>query len=499
MKLAECILYFDLFAQKPDLLINKKTQMRTILGLIISFITYIIFLLILLYELQEVIYKQNPNIITNKFDSMTYNSSFRFNNDTFKLVLVPDKIELLTYFKLDGTFLITYLENGAIKKSKNRLSFSKCEAEELDEGYKDYFKKNDVDEETVVCIRNLYSDAYENITNFDINLEIEFRQCMWYDEGCQQNETIYEQVSEGRLKVTYQSLFKWRILNVFDNAKPFYSYIKSSELKLFSTETQFLTYSLGINELWSNENYIINKYLSKESHLDIKNINEFIQKGDTYLHSNINFKKSIKSIKVTVRNYKSLMTAIANSFSLIRLALYIMNKFVKYHVKYSIEEVIIGRNFYYDKIEPLNNTEDSTKVKQSLLDKKPFTTKLIDISTISNPQQKRLSMKDIYLSVSCWRFFLCRRRNKTVQFYNKAKNVVNEYLSAEYLLYNLLELKRLKYFNPVINCNTNIPFDPIAANESYKIAYINDQNADMINNDLTSESLDSIKFIPNKI
>jgi hypothetical protein len=114
---------------------------------------------------------------------------------------------------------------------------------------------------------------------------------------------------------------------------------------------------------------------------------------------------------VTVRNYKSLSTAIANSFSLIRLALIIINKFVNYHVKYSIEELIIGKNFYFEnsKYQPQANTnkENSLKtVKQSLTDKKP-SVKLLDANkTPKISKQGRLSMKDIYLNISCWRYFI---------------------------------------------------------------------------------------------
>jgi hypothetical protein len=235
----ELIFCFDLFAQRPNLLINSKSQMHTILGLIISFITYIIFILILLYELQEVIYKQNPYIITNKFDSMIYNSSLTFNKEYFKLILVPDNPELLEYFKLNGTFQFNYKENGILKNLQKKLIYSKCEAQDLDEDYKAYFNEYNINIETAVCIGNLYSDSYENITNFDLELDIVFRECNTaFDTGCKANPALYEQIKIGTLSVSYQTLYKSHILNVFDNDKPFISHIKTSSLMLLSLQNK---------------------------------------------------------------------------------------------------------------------------------------------------------------------------------------------------------------------------------------------------------------------
>jgi hypothetical protein len=153
------------------------------------------------------------------------------------------------------------------------------------------------------------------------------------------------------------------------------------------------------------------------------------------------------SIKVTVRSYKGLLTAIANSFSLIRLALFIIKYFVNYHVNYLIDEVIIGRNFYFEKEETnvayniMDNTINAnrlTLLKQNFNDKKPA--KLIE----KMPAQKgKLTMWKIYLNITCWRYFFCRRQNETLLFYNEAKKVVSKYLSAEHLLYCLIGLERL--------------------------------------------------------
>jgi hypothetical protein len=87
MKIMDYIINLDLFGQKPGLFINRKAQMRTYIGLLLSLLTYILFILIILYESQEVLYKQNPNIITNTFEAGIYKSPIHFNNNTFRFIL----------------------------------------------------------------------------------------------------------------------------------------------------------------------------------------------------------------------------------------------------------------------------------------------------------------------------------------------------------------------------------------------------------------------------
>jgi hypothetical protein len=197
------------------------------------------------------------------------------------------------------------------------------------------------------------------------------------------------------------------------------------------------------------------------------------------------------SIKVTVRSYKGLLTAIANSFSLIRLALFIIKYFVNYHVNYLIDEVIIGRNFYSEKEETCvaytNNTINANRfLKQSFFEKKPA--KLIE----KMPTQKeKLTMRKIYLNITCWRYFLCRKQNGTLLFYNEAKKVVSKYLSAEHLLYCLIGLERLKSSEEAERGNSCRQVDSLFTDKGAKIAYEFDQNLNekSINEDLAYNNI----------
>jgi hypothetical protein len=483
MTIMDFIFCLDLFGDYPRLRINEKPQMRTCLGLIVSLLTYILFILILLYELQEVIHKQNPNIITNKFDSEFYPGSFPFNENTFKLILAPNDEILAKYFKLDGS-LIYQIDEQIITMKK--LTFSKCETEELDEDYKNHFKKKNVTK-TPLCLRNLYSNEYENLApKFNLLIYINFKECSEYDETCTYNQTIYDEIRGGKYTFGYSSYFKNYMLNVFNNDKPFFSHIKEDNFKLSEKATN-VEYSFdSVNELVSNENYIFN-HSKKESHFDLLTIKYAMKKNKLELtKTSILFNIKCNSIKVTVRNYKGLLTAIANSFSLIRLALYVIKKSVKCHIKYSIEEVIIAKNFYFEKPEAfsaINNTcrENSLKItERSLIYKKPVikliqaesslkpVIKLIQAESSLKPASRgKLTLKDICLNITCLRYFLCRKKNKTFQFYNEVQKVINKYLSAENLLYCLIELKRLK---SETNHNEN-SIDLISGNESIKIGY----------------------------
>jgi hypothetical protein len=494
MKILDYAIYLDLFGENSKLLINQKTKMRSYLGLLVSFFTYIIFILILSYELQEVIYKQTPNIIVNEFDSMFYNSTISFNENAFKLVLVQDIDDLAKYFTFRGYFVITHrVNNKPIQKFK-KFNFSKCNDEELDIDFKSLLKDQKMfNNKTTLCPRNLYSKEYEDLTNTYVVVRVDL-ECKPELSDCIHNQTIYDGMRKGKIRpFSYFNLFRTYMQNVFDSSdKPLIPKIKYDN-NYFGKDTVNIDYYSGFNELITKENYIINQSKKETHYLYKKREVKTPTKPD--LSSTISFYFQSNTIKVTVRSYKGLLTALANSFSLIRLALFIIKKFVKYHVDYLIDETIIRKNFYSEKEEiysynPINNTINANRqtfLKQTFIDKKPV--KLTETKKI--PIQKRkLTMWNIYSNISCWRYFLCRKQNGTLLFYNEAKKVVNKYLSAEHLLYCLIGLERLKSIEVEEKRNSYHPADSVF-NDGAKIAYeINQNNNEKsINENLTFDNM----------
>jgi hypothetical protein len=409
MKILDYAIYLDLFGENSKLLINQKTKMRSHLGLLVSFFTYIIFLLILVYELQEVIYKETPNIIVNKFDSLFYNSTTSFNENAFKLVLVQDNDDLAKYFTLRGFLIIVQRENNKIQMFKE-LTFSKCKAEELDDDFISRLKNQNLFyNKTTLCPKNLYSKDYEDLTNAYVIVRVELLECRPDISECVYNQSLYDEMTKGDISpFTYYYFFKSYMLNVFDSDKLLIPTMTNDKI-IFGKDTMDIDHHFENNELITKENYIIN-HSKKENHYIHKNREtKNPKKPDS--SSIMNFYFEGFSVKVTVRSYKGLLTAIANSFSLIRLALFIIKYFVQYHVNYLIDEVIIGRNFYSEKEETcvayntMNNTINDNKfLKQGFIDKKPA--KLIE----KMPSQKeKLTMRKIYLNITCWRYFFCRR------------------------------------------------------------------------------------------
>jgi hypothetical protein len=137
-------------------------------------------------------------------------------------------------------------------------------------------------------------------------------------------------------------------------------------------------------------------------------------------------------------------------------------------VKYSIEEVIIARNFYLEK-DDFNRSENIKEsglksIRQKLMDKKPIL-KFIDINKPSTHQRAKLTMKSFCFNVTCCRYFLCRRRNKILLVYKEVKKVICKYLSAEYLLYYLMKLKKLESIRRTEWGNSEGVIDLISSNE----------------------------------
>jgi hypothetical protein len=98
----------------------------------------------------------------------------------------------------------------------------------------------------------------------------------------------------------------------------------------------------------------------------------------------------------------------------------------------------------------------------------------LKVKNISSSKKGKLTLKNIYSNVTCWRYLVCRRRNKTLQFYNEVKSVMSKCLSAEYLLYTLIELQRLKCLScPGIG--GKMPIDTTSRGENAKKGYMFEQ------------------------
>jgi hypothetical protein len=373
-----------------------------------------------------------------------YNSTTSF-NESVKFALAHDNDDLAKYFTLRGFLIIIQRENTKVQIVKE-FAFSKCNAEELDDDFKFHLNdKNLYYNKTTLCPKNLYSKDYENLTNAYVIVRVELSECRPEISGCVYNQSIYDGMTKGYISpFTYYYFFKSYMLNVFDSDKPFIPIMMNNKI-FFGKDTMDIDHHFENNELITKENYIINHSKKENHYIHKKRETKNSKKPDS--SSIMNFYFDGFSVKVTVRSYKGLLTAIANSFSLIRLALFIIKYFVNYHVNYLIDEVIIGRNFYFEKEETnvayniMDNTINAnrlTLLKQNFNDKKPA--KLIE----KMPAQKgKLTMWKIYLNITCWRYFFCRRQNETLLFYNEAKKVVSKYLSAEHLLYCLIGLERL--------------------------------------------------------
>jgi hypothetical protein len=73
-----------------------------------------------------------------------------------------------------------------------------------------------------------------------------------------------------------------------------------------------------------------------------------------------------------------------------------------------------------------------------------------------------------------------------LQFYKETKKVIGKYLSADYLLNSLLQLRRLKdftRFNSEEGCNACMSFHSIVSNDNYRVA-LTFENVEVANDDL---------------
>jgi hypothetical protein len=96
--------------------------------------------------------------------------------------------------------------------------------------------------------------------------------------------------------------------------------------------------------------------------------------------------------------------------------------------------IIINKNFNYGEYRQKNNTKGS---KISINNE-------ISTELINYDKSRKLTTISVIKNVSILRYLLCRKRNKTKEFYEKAKFVISKYLSIEDLFSHLVEYYRLK-------------------------------------------------------
>jgi hypothetical protein len=429
------LLMFDMYHEQVKLKINGRGEMRTFLGLFMSFLTFLIWILIFYIELYEVIVKEKPNISTNKINSQFYNQSISFNPNTIKFFLRKNRDDkyLSKYFKLESNlFLSEY--NDPKKNSKfsfvnhnKPFDFIECDSNEIPEVAKGYLTD---DSQVLLCPRNFNLDDFAQINRFDFALTFAIRKCFPYETDCSFDDEVFDKFKDGTLTANYQLLFYNPYINFFSHDHPFEDEFNVYDLSP-QPQSRIHTLFLKTKELVTLSNYLFeNKH--KEAKFAIKDHN--IEKN-TYLRSEVNINYKLGEIEVIRRNYKTLLTALANSYSLIKIFSIFVLIFMRYYTSYSIEEIVYNRNF-----EHINSDTDTSRPRRDV--------NLLTRVEVSKPLVRRPSKKitvgRMCLNTSCWRYLCCKGSNNDLRFYNKASYLFREYTSVENIIYLLMDYVNLK-------------------------------------------------------
>jgi hypothetical protein len=144
------------------------------------------------------------------------------------------------------------------------------------------------------------------------------------------------------------------------------------------------------------------------------------------------------------RTYKTLSSAFSNAFSLFKLYSWVFSLLLSSYYSYNINNIIINKNFDYGNSIAYNrvdsNMSESTKRISNLSEIVSNQNNLL----ITNKVNKKLTISLICKKLTCLRYLLCNKVNKTKSFYDSSNCIIKKYLSVEQLLFYLVEHCRIK-------------------------------------------------------
>jgi hypothetical protein len=344
--------FIDRFGSPVNLNINSMSSNKTSFGGILSILTFFFFLFIFYKEFDEVYKKDNPIFTFHSDNRNFYNSSTKFTNRSFPFYLsgIDEFIsapEYFKFFKFDIQYLLEYKLDSNDKSTFKYFNITLEPCNQDDEIFFRSFKKNFNFNSKAenYCVRGIENE--EIIANyfyksFSIFIGIYIQKCKQEDSGCLINETLYNQIEEKNIFYTFQ-------LNYFDTRVNLYDYYEPMvyDQQKFQIDVNFdnITSKLGFfssQEIKTSKDFL---FPTKEimSGYKLDKIKQFYAQN-YYAQFMIT---QIDKCDVYKRNYKSLNSALANSFSVVKVVIMILKFFMKHVCKYLKYNIIINKIFKF--------------------------------------------------------------------------------------------------------------------------------------------------------
>lgn len=442
------LLKIDSFGPPITLNINNKSRNKTNIGGILTLLSFCIFIFIFYTEFIEV-YNKNKPFISYHNDKLVYTtSSMEFSNKTFpffiSLYYKKNKTEdLLKYLHIDVHF---YLHNTTEQSSKKvNIQLDKCneDDEKLFQLFIPDFNFNDINDDEYLCPRYFDYENYRGLSSFYMIIEVDIRKCKVNDKGCTVNETIYELMDKNDLLYYYNFHQMDTRVNLSNYHNPF---IYQFNIKnIISREHNVLFTDLTTIEVNTANDYLFPIEGKKFAYKQISKNN--ISK-DEFNYAVFVVTQNL-SIDVYDRHYKTFNSALANTFSVVKIYLILTKILMKLICKYKLNNFLINNIFDYEfykensKVNSNNFKEDSLLINSNIINNNSDgkSNYMNCKETHQNYKKKKLfsyNLKDLTKRI------FCSANKKKLKFYTITKKSINRLISIEEIIKLFIEFKRFK-------------------------------------------------------
>jgi hypothetical protein len=269
-------------------------------------------------------------------------------------------------------------------------------------------------------------------------------ECSEGNPNCVVNKDLYQKIRKKEYNIVAGLKFINNDIDLTNFENPYWYHI--TNFYSLSSWAEGTTIELEGSELNSQSLFSFNTP-SIQSQFAIKRESTY-PKYDAFAAFIISFQSS--DMYIYKRTYKTFNSALATSFALFKLFNQIISIALSPIYTYYMNTIIINTNFDYE-LSTVN--KQATTTIEHVSAREDISSRLVSVEC------KKLTTFSALKNVSLFRYLLCRRRNRTKAFYDKAKCVIYKHLSVETLFSYLVEYFKLKKYLLVKDSGIGICLD----------------------------------------
>jgi hypothetical protein len=427
----------DIYGPHAKFYINNKSKFSSYLSIILSIITYIIFSLVLYFQMEDHIFKTNPIISLIKEDARRHHVPFNFTNDFLKSYFTGRHLfrynqKFFSHLNIKANLEIYFWYKGNLT-----TAFRKIETNICSEGEVNYFKSLpgfvNNDNNPFLCTKGKDLETLNDFLYdyFEVVFNIDFGLCSPEDTNCIYDEKFNNILRFDDAFVDFHFLASAPDLTNFTN--PLFNYINS----VLMINRQSMVSDLSMLQVKTKDGGLFDSGL-RETNFKIKDSYNTNRRG-TWVDFRIHYTNH--NVIVYERHYRSFSSALASTLSITKLFLFCFKLVTKYYSKYKVQCLLINGSFdYQNSIGPsTHNTMESINASSSKMS-------IMSERFVGCSRPRREFSFNFFNRVKLNFKNMCKgKKTKSELFYKVTTKNISRNLSIDTLLKFIYDLHKLEH------------------------------------------------------